>query len=784
MHKGVITLEHFKTRYGYFTDEGDFTITDVRTPAPWINVLTNGRYGAVYSQSGSGYSFYIDASRSALTRWVQDLVSDDHGKYLYILDEDTRELFSATYQPVKHPGDYRVIYSPGLVKYITSFERFTVETTIFVSAEHDAEVMMLEILNKRNFSMNISIYSYFELLMGTLADVHREFHRLFFETSFESNTLVSEKHLWSERGWTEPYPFVLYHTSSEDVEGYETDKIVFLGRVGDTRAPEAVLSGNLSNTVGRYVDPVNSLKIRLTLLPYEKKTVCFTVGVADDRDEALESALKFQNTAFCRDQMMKTIKHWREFLSRFKVNVPDKDLEFLLNKWLPYQAIAGRLMARTAYYQTGGAFGYRDQLQDSLAALWLDPRITRGQILLHAKHQRRDGTVQHWWTPLSEGTPKERWSDDLLWLPFVVSSYLEHTGDSSILDETVEFVDGGEASLEEHCLRSIRSVARTLSRRDIPLILQGDWNDGLNKLGEKGRGESFWMSEFYYHVLEKILENFDLGEEERAEIERVKEKIKKAFNEHAWNGEWFTRATADDGEIVGGKEDDRIFLNPQIWAVISGISEHSRIEKAMENVKKFLLKDYGVLLLHPAFDKPDGRIGYITGYAPGARENGGVYTHAATWTLWASWLLKDCDLAERVYRGLSPILRYFRDPDLYRAEPYVTPGNSDGPASPNEGRAGWTWYTGSASWFYRVLIQYFLGILPTKRGILFSPCNRRRWRKAEFAFNIRGGEYHISIENPEGKELPEFRKIFVDGEELEGNLIPYKSGRVEISIVY
>lgn len=779
-------LKHFETEYGYFTEDGDFVITDVRTPAPWINVLTNGRYGAVYSQVGSGYSFHTDASQSMLTRWIQDLVCDHHGKYFYIVDEKTKESFSTTFQPLKRNGDYSALYSPGRVVFQTSFERFSVKTTIVVSVDHDVEIVRLELENRTDDHLNLSIFSYFELNMGTILDVHREFHRLFFETKFLKDTLLSVKHMWTAgpKGWNDSYPFVLFHSTSREIVSYETDKETFLGMYGDLRNPEILEKGRCENTVGRNVDGINALQVRIDLSPFSKETVYFFIGVSEDEEKALELSKKFRSEMFCESQIEKVQNHWEEFLKKFRIEVPDKDIEFLLNKWLPYQAIAGRLMARTAYYQMGGAFGYRDQLQDSLAGLWLDPAITRKQILLHAAHQRQDGTVQHWWLPFSNASPSERWSDDLLWLVFSVCEYIEHTGDFQILREEVPFLDGPAASIKEHCLKSIKSVLENTSRRGIPLILGGDWNDGLNGLGRERKGESFWLSEFLYLILKDVLRLFELDEYEKSWLEESLQKLKRSFNVHAWNGEWFNRATSDDGKIVGGKEDNRIFLNPQNWAVISKIAEAEKAQRALEMVKDRLMTDYGPLLLHPPFTNVDEKIGYITRYAPGARENGGIYTHAAVWTLWSAWILKDCELAEKVYQSLSPILRYFKDPEVYRAEPYVTPGNSDGPYSPKKGRAGWTWYTGSASWLYRLLIQCYLGIKPTKDGIMFSPCMKKRWNEAKITFHVRDAHYTLKISNPQGKELKNFKEIILNGENLKGNLIPYREGENHVEVLY
>ncbi|MCL4407987.1 MAG: glycosyl transferase family 36 [Thermotogae bacterium] len=776
-------MKYFKTKYGYFDEKGDYVITDPKTPMPWVNILTNGRYGSVYSQSGSGYAFYIDASQSLLTRWVQDLVKDDYGKYIYIRNDDTGEIYSPTFQPVQHKGKYKITFSPGLVKFDTKFSKFDVEMRVAIPLDDDGEIINLSFKNKSKNTLHFSIFSYFELNMGTNADFHHEFHKLFFETKFikTHSAILSKKYLWLN--WNDSYPYVLVHSTSGKVVSFDTDKRSFIGMYGDVQKPQAVKNGICDMNQDRHIDGINALHVKVELKPETTKELNFFIGVGQNEEEALSLAKKYNKVNF--DNVKKMVKaHWGNFLGKFKVSVPNKDIEFLINKWLPYQAIGGRLMARTAYYQMGGAYGFRDQLQDSLAALWLNPKITKDQIKLHAAHQRQDGTVQHWWLPLTNWHPSERWSDDLLWLPFAIAEYIEHTGDKSILKEKVPFLDGEEGTIKDHAIRSIKSVLSNRSQRGIPFIFNGDWNDGLNGLGREGKGESFWVSEFLYYILSKVQETFKLGKTEKDSITKSTKEIKDSFNSYAWNGNWFDRATSDDGLVLGGKNDERIFLNAQNWAVLSEISGEDKLQKAMENVKKRLITDYGPLLFTPPFTKPDPKIGYLSRYSPGSRENGGVYTHAAVWTLWSAWKMKDSNLSDKVYESLSPIKRSTKDPDTYMVEPYLTPGNSDGPLSPKSGRAGWTWYSGSAGWFYRAIIEYYIGVKPVKDGILFSPSTNKKWKSAKFTFTVRDGEYTLEIENSKMRSLTEERTILIDGEKIDGDLIPYLKGIHNVKVRY
>ncbi len=780
-------MELFKTKYGYFSEEGDYIITNVKTPKPWVNVLSNGRYGVILSQVGSGYSFYIDATEVCITRWVQDMIRDNYGKYLYIRDEDTGDVFSATYQPVRADGKYKVIYSPGCVRYITAFKDFSIEEIVFVPIEDMLEIALVRIKNNSTRKLRLSFFTYFELNLGTMKDIHREFHRLFMETKFDGrvNGIISKKYLWASgiSHWNTSFPYTIFHTASLPIRSFDTSKEKFLGMYGELNLPQAVERGVCTNSQGRYIDGINVLNFSVDLERDEEKEFQILLAISQRYEEIQRISEKYNDMNVVKAELLRVRDEWENILSKFRISMPDKDVEILMNRWLPYQTIAGRLMARTAYYQVGGAYGFRDQLQDSLIGLILDPSITRKQILLHASHQYSDGTVQHWWLPFTNSSPKEKWSDDPLWLIFVVIEYLRTTGDKEILKEILPYIDDGKDTLYSHCMNGIKVVKRNKSERGIPLILDGDWNDGMNALGVRKKGESFWLLEFYYLILKEVKNLFPLTYEDRDLIQEEMRSIEVLFDKVAWNGHWFNRATRDDGTIIGSPNTDgRIFLNAQNWAVISGIGEKEHSLKAMGEVKKRLMTDYGPLIFSPPYDTPDNSIGYLSRYAPGTRENGGIYTHAAVWTMWAAWLLNDRELCDKIYDTLSPILRSFKNPDLYTAEPYVLSGNSDGLRSKIPGKAGWSWYTGSAGWFYRSIFHYLLGIQFTVDGILIRPCTNKRWRSVELKFFVRRGKYIVCFNNPQSLPLPELKKIKLDGEYVEKEVIPYMKGthRVEV----
>jgi cellobiose phosphorylase len=466
-------------------------------------------------------------------------------------------------------------------------------------------------------------------------------------------------------------------------------------------------------------------------------------------------------TAFDR-----TRQRWEKLLGTVAVDTPDEAMNIMQNTWLKYQAISGRMWGRTAYYQTGGAFGFRDQLQDSQLWLAIDPARTREQLLLHARHQFADGTVNHWWHPITEIGLQNQISDNLLWLPYVLNSYLQETDDFPVLELREPFVDDpAPATLYDHCCRAIDKALGRFSDRGLPLIGSGDWNDGLSAVGLSMKGESVWLGHFIY----RILIDFSRIAASRRDTERTDrysgraQELHAALNSLAWDGEYYYGATKDSGEKLGSRENSEgsLWLNPQTWSIIGGVADGARAQQVMNVVEKQLETEIGPLLLRPAYKTPDEDVGYLTRYSPGMRENGGVYTHASTWAVMAAALLGRGKSAYRMYSKLNPINRG-KKADTYKAEPYVTAGNIEGPDSAYFGRGGWTWYTGSAAWLFRVGLEWILGIRPAFDGLIIDPCIPSSWKKFTVRRTFRGATYNIAVENPEGVEWG-VKFISVDG---------------------
>lgn len=770
-------MKDYKNKYGYFSQESnEYVITTPQTPRPWVNVISNGDYGLIISQTGSGYSWRTHAQLNRITRWEQDLIKDEWGKYIYIRDAETGKFWSAGWKPVcadvkryvcRHGTGYTIIES--LTNGIES------ELTVFVPNDEPLEIWKVRLKNNSKKQRKLELFTYMEWCLGAAPDWHREFHKSFTETMYdkENYALCATKRLWevpSNNGhWNKNWEYIAFHSSSIKPSSYDGDKESFLGMYGRLTKPIALMNGKLRKRTGNWLDPIASLKVNVTLKPNQEKSVVFTLGAARSQEEVATLIKKYKQTTEVDSSLSLVKEKWQSIFYPVEVHTPDASMNLMLNTWLKYQAIAGRMWGRTGYYQTGGAYGYRDQLQDSQIFLPIDPEQTRNQIALHARHQFKNGAVYHWWHPISEvGLPTDM-TDDLLWLPFVVQSYLDETSDYSIFSDTEPFVDDDNpASIYEHCIRAIDMVLSRFSDRGLPLIGAGDWNDGLSAVGLKMKGESIWLGHFLY----KILCDFVLIAARNGDSKRVSlftqraEDLKSALNEIGWDGDWYYRATKDSGEKLGSREntEGRIYLNAQTWAVIAGVADGERASRVMDMVEEHLESDVGPLLLYPSYKTPDEEIGYLTRYSPAIRENGGVYTHAATWAIISAAKLKRNECAYRLFTKINPIHRG-KNPDTNFGEPYVTPGNIEGPESNFYGRSGWTWYTGSAAWLFKAGLEWILGVRPSVDGLIIDPCIPSSWKGYTVRRKFRGAEYLIEVKNPD-RVGSGIKEIILNGEKL------------------
>lgn len=740
--------------YGRFIEDGfAYEITDPGTPKPWTNVVSNGRFGFVVSQNGGGFSWLDNSQLNVLTRWEMDLIEDRAGKHLYILDTDSGEVWSAAPSPCRVEYDaYACRHAPGSTTFDTTYAGIRAKWTMTVAPDAQIEIWTLTLANESSRPRNLRVVSYFEWCLGVAPDSKREFHRLFIGTEFDTakSRMLARKVMWDvpsnneKDHWNQGWPFVAAHQSI--IEGAHApfavgDKVLFIGR-GTREKPAALLEGpGVRNaTFGRFSDACAALGADLSLKPGEIRRMAHLIGVSETAETLHAELDRFANLDAAFAAAPNAERVWKDRLGAVRIESDKSDFDTLNNYWLPYQAISGRLWGRTGYYQQSGAFGFRDQLQDSQVWMPLDPAGMRNQIRIHAHQQFTDGSVHHWWHPNAAIVSHTSCSDDYLWLPFAVAQYIKETGDLTILDEVTPYVDGGQDSVLTHCRKSFDRSFRRTSARGLPHIGACDWNDGLSACGIEERGESVWLAFFLAFTLRDFAEVLRLaGDHATADIFiQKREAYIAAANAHAWDGKWYRRATQDNGNWLGTHTNDagRIYLNAQTWAILADAGPQDRLNSAWASVKEHLLRDMGPLLLAPAYSVPDTDIGYITRYTPGSRENGGVYMHAATWALAAACKIGDTEAATQIWNAISPA-RETRNYTNYRAEPYVTPGNVDGPDSATPGAAGWTWYTGSAAWLSNVSLTRILGIRPEFGALRIDPCPvsglgrvtvHRRWR--------------------------------------------------------
>ncbi len=827
--------------YGHFDPSGRaFTITNPGTPMPWCNVVCNGRYGFIVSHNGGGFSWFDDAQHNVLTRWEMDLVRDCYGKFVYVSELDATGNASDTWSLAPAPcratyDRYACTHTLGSTTFETARKGIEATWTMAVAPGDHVELWSVELRNTSDRPRSLRICSYFEWTCGVAPDSKREFHRLFFNTGYDAQrrAIFATKNMWDIRPkterehWNQPWPYHAAHTI-----GWSTppareiaigDKSTFLGRYGATHAPAAMARAlPASGGFGRFGDSIAALGGEITIPPGGSVKVHYAIAIAETRTELEVLVDRYRDGGAASAAITASGDSWSRRLSAGSVQSAREDFDLLNNHWLPYQAISGRLWGRTGYYQQSGAFGFRDQLQDSQVWLPLEPQRCLDQIMLHAERQFADGSVYHWWHALADFGNHTACSDDYLWLPFVVSAYLRETGDYAMLTRSAKFVDDPKGgTILEHCRRSIARAFKRTSPRGLPYIGSCDWNDGLSAMGIDEQGESVWLGMFLCDILDDwsiILDR--IGEESLAKGYRERRSAYAgAINQHAWESPaghsgqsgqagqgpqaggqgghgWYRYGTKDSGEWIGAAEcaEGKIHLNAQTWSILADVAPPERARTAWQSVKDKLLSPYGPLLLWPAYTVPDPTIGYVTRYSPGSRENGGVYMHAATWALAAAAKMRDSEAVGRIWKSISPASRG-QDAESYWAEPYVTPGNVDGPLSDKPGRAGWTWYTGSAAWLNRVCLEWVLGIRPVfagggaggagesapgeEGGLMIDPCPpeelgqvnvTRTWRGVQVRVRFDAAEFarQTAIEGT-GWVQPH---LTVNGKTLDGCVLP------------
>jgi cyclic beta-1,2-glucan synthetase len=747
--------------YAVVLDDGQWT------PAPWINVIANAQFGFLVSADGAGSTWSLNAQQNQLTPWCNDPVSDTPAESIYIRDEESGDLWSATPLPIRERSSvYVVRHGFGYTRSEHTSHGIALTLTQFVPLEDPVKISRLKIANAEDQVRHLSITHYLDWVLGNQNNRAAPF----IVTSIDPATQA----LLARNPWTADFQSrVAFMDMAGRQQSFTADRTEFIGRHGALAEPAALLGPQaLANRVGGGLDPCGAMQTKITLQPGE--TVELTLLLGEESSAAAAAALIERCRALDLEAELKRVTDfWERTVGAIQVKTPDRSMDILANGWLLYQTLSSRIWGRTAFYQSSGAYGYRDQLQDVMALCVSAPAITREHILRAAARQFTEGDVQHWWLPTSGQGIKTLVSDDRIWLPFVVTHYIDVTGDGAILDELVPFLGGGPlvppalesfsapesgnpATLFEHCVRALDSSLK-IGAHGLPLFGAGDWNDGMNRVGIGGRGESVWMGWFLYAALTR----FSPLAETRGAADKVAVWRKHAFalqqaiEREAWDGDWYRRGYYDDGTVLGSVSSDecRIDSIAQSWAVISGAAERSRAVRAMAAVNSQLVSrsDGLVKLFTPAFDHTAKDPGYIKAYPPGLRENGGQYTHAAMWTTLAFAQLGDGDRAGELFSLLNPINHASTRAGIhrYKVEPYVV--CADVYSAPEHvGRGGWTWYTGSAGWMYRTAVEGIFGIGLRGNALLVDPCIPRAWPGFEFTYKFGTSRYRITVKNPRG----------------------------------
>ena len=773
----------FFNGFGGFTQDGREYVVTLRagefTPAPWVNVLANPNFGTFISESGGAYSWSENCHEFRLTPWNNDAATDISGEAFYIRDEQSGKFWSPTPLPTRGATPYISRHGFGYSIFEHAEDDIESELTVYVAVNEPVKFNVLKLRNRSRRSRQISVTGFWEWVLGDT----RQKNAMHVVTEIDPQTGALMARNSFNTDFSKRVAFV---ASSERTRSLTGDRTEFLGRNGTPAQPAALRRTRLSGKTGAGLDPCAALQVSLELEPGEEREIIFILGAAQNLESARDLVQKFRFLGNCRDALEEAWNSWKKNLDAVYVETPEPAMNVLANGWLLYQTISCRLWARTGFYQSSGAFGFRDQLQDAMALVHTRPELLREQLLRAAAHQFREGDVQHWWHPPVDRGVRTHFSDDYLWLPFAACRYVETIGDTGVLDEIAPFLEGRavkpeeesyydlpnrsaeSGALYEHCVRAIKYGLK-FGEHGLPLMGCGDWNDGMNLVGEHGKGESVWLAFFLYDVLKK----FSALAEKRGdklfalECENQAILLRDNIEKHAWDGQWYRRAFFDNGEPLGSSVNPECQIDslPQSWSVISGAGDAARSRTALEAVAHRLVRREAKLiqLFDPPFDKSALEPGYIKGYVPGVRENGGQYTHAAIWTVMAFALAGETARAWELFSFINPVL-HGRTPEeiaRYKTEPYVVAADVYS-VPPLTGRGGWTWYTGSAGWMYRLIAETFLGLNLEADQLRFKPRAPQAWKSFKVNYRFRETTYRITLVNASGNwKIPP--KISVDG---------------------
>jgi len=796
----TLDLVHFNGLGGFSRDGREYVTVLGRgqwTPAPWINVVANPDFGFQVSESGAGYTWSVNSRENKLTPWTNDPVSDTPGEAFYVRDLDSGVVWGPTCLPIREEDSpYVIRHGQGYSRFEHTSHGIALELLQFVPPSDPLKISRLTLVNRSKHRRRLAVTAYAEWVL----DVARDRSAPYVVTEIDGETGAA----FARNAWNSEFAGrVAFADLGARPTSWTCDRLEFLGRNASLDHPAALERGDeLSGATGATLDPCAALQTEIELQPGQRAEVLFLLGQGESAEQARTLISRYR-AEDCEALLRRVREHWDVTLGTVQVRTPEASMDLLLNRWLLYQTLSCRLWSRSAFYQSGGAYGFRDQLQDVAALVVARPEIAREHILRAAARQFPEGDVQHWWHPPTGRGVRTRISDDLLWLPYAVAQYLAATEDWSVLDETIPWLQGptleehqhesyfqpevseDRSSLFEHCARALdRSL--DVGSHGLPLIGTGDWNDGMNRVGQAGHGESVWLGWFLHANLSDFAHIADRrADNERAALWRKRATaLLMSLENAAWDGEWYARAFFDDGTPLGSVRSDECQIDSiaQSWAVLSGVGNPDRARQAMDSVVRRLVRpDDGLLLLFtPPFDRTVHDPGYIKGYPPGIRENGGQYTHAAIWSLIAFAQLRQGDKSLELFNLLNPINHASRRASArqYKVEPYVVA--ADVYAAPTHvGRGGWTWYTGAAGWLYRAGLEWILGFRKRGAALAIDPCIPRKWKRYEIVYRHGDTLYHIAVENPDGVGHGVSR-ISLDGTVLpEDALVPLSDDGLE-----
>ena len=782
------SLEFFNG-HGGFADDGREYVAVIRNgvlpPMPWVNVVANPDFGFTATEAGGGYAWSQNSQRNPITPWANDPVSDPPQEVLYVRDEEDGQLFTATALPrmAGDNGEYIVRHGHGYTRFQHQALGIELDLLQYVPIADGVKISRLRIRNLSGRARRLSVTAFVQWALGPNGTSTTPF----IDTSLDSDTGA----LFASNRWRSEFGGrVAFIDLCGRQQSHDGDRAGFIGCHGDLSAPAALRNREpLAGRTGAGLDPCGALQAHVELPAGGEDEIVLMLGDADDADSARELLHRYRDADL--DAVLHAVKQqWDDILGTVQVRTPDRAMDLLLNRWLLYQALCCRVWARTAYYQASGAYGFRDQLQDVMATCIARPDETRAQLLRAASRQFEEGDVQHWWLPPGGEGIRTRMTDDRLWLPYVACHYMQVTGDSAVLDTRQPFIEGPtlepgvheayfrpttsatDASLYEHCARAI-DASLALSVHDLPLFGTGDWNDGMNRVGEQGKGESIWLGWFLCATIDAFAPCAKVrGEDARAQRwEQVAKNVRVGLDAGGWDGQWYRRGYYDDGTPLGSHESDecRIDSIAQSWSVIAGGGDPAHAKSAMAQVdRQLILREEKLALLftpplqHTALDP-----GYIKAYPAGLRENGGQYTHGAQWSIFAFAKLGDGERAEGLFALINPI-HHSATADAvarYKVEPYVAAADVYS-VEPHVGRGGWTWYTGSGAWLYRAGLEAILGFHPEGDRLRLEPCIPRDWPGFSIDYRYGGSRYRIEVTNPH-RACRGIARCELDGNQLE-----------------